>query len=129
MLTRQVLQQILIDSEIAQQYFRDAQNGLFLDPHFHDLFYDTQHDQICSQTSKLEPSLQDTKQLILRIHGGEQTQYIWPDIDFKEFVSVCLQEYSRFFHTDVSQLLQPQEVQQQKTQQHQKELLHDELEL
>lgn len=129
MLTKQMLQQILIDSEIAQQFFHEAQTGLFFNDKYNDLFYDSKQDKICSQTFLQQPSHFPNEQMILRIHGQEPTQYIWPDLDYKAFISLCLQEYGQFFHQDLSQQ-QQLDRQQELHQQHQKGLSHkNELEL
>ena len=46
MLSKQMLEQILIDSQITQEFFREAQSGRFFDNWTHDLFYDQQQDKI-----------------------------------------------------------------------------------
>ena len=49
-LSQQTLQQMLIDSELAQMFFRDAQSGFLFDHRYHDLFYDQHEERICSRS-------------------------------------------------------------------------------
>jgi hypothetical protein len=130
MLTPQLLQQMLIDSAVAQQFFHDAQMGFFFNNQYHDLFFDKLHDTISSLTSFSDrpPLHPKHEQMIMRIHGDEPSQYVWPDLDFKEFVSECLPAYEQFFHQGLSTQQDSQE--QQPAQHHQKGLFHiEELEL
>ena len=127
MLTNQMLQQMLLDSIIARQYFQQAKAGLLFNNHYYDLFYDSQLDRISSMTSLNQPVHNPYEQMILRIHAQDPSKYISPELDFKGFVSMCLLEYNRLFHLLISQ---EQEQQLQQTLQHQqvkhRGLIHDE---
>ena len=99
MLSKQMLEQILIDSQIAQEFFQAAHSGMFFDNWTHDLFYDHQQDKLLARIGMdNQHQYEPPQQLICRIQADDPTQYIWPEIDYKQFVSHCLHEFEQYLN-------------------------------
>jgi hypothetical protein len=100
MLSDQSLEQMLLDSKIARDFFDEGKAGFFRDNDIHDLFYDSHKDQILERHNQDPQQHYDPHQnLICRIYGNEEPQYVWPNIDYKKFIEICLHDFQIFLHT------------------------------
>jgi hypothetical protein len=93
MLTQLQLEQLLLNSPIAQEFFRDAQLGLFCNDQYHDLFLNTDKNLIERLTSDLYPLHSKNHRIIMRMHEENAEQNFWRNLTFKTFLILCVQQY------------------------------------
>ena len=65
-----------------------------------------------------EHKYEPTQQLICRIQSTDPTQYIWPELNYKQFVIQCLHDFEQYLQSpDLEHLQRPQEKHQETDQQ------------